>query len=862
MSPLRPVFQALAALALWMAVAPALADQYRSEQRVVQTPTQPAQKEDPQKLLQTTTDPYGKALLLRDLAAQAAQRHDYTKAAQYLEQALKQNALSGPAAEQIKNDLAQLYMSGDDLKKMVPQLEAQVKSGQGSPQMFAALASAYISQKRYQEAVPLLQKAGADKPNADLSWRRALAAAYIGAGREREALPMLEQLLKEDPRNGDDWMRLAALQLKFGNKARAAATMELASRLGFLKTPEDRMRLVALTAQIGAPFEAGSLLQSLIERQQVPDNTANRKTLAQLWLAAREHSLALPALQALIKVEPSATMYQQLAQLHMDRDEYREAAQALQQAAQLGKPSGKTWLALGFAEYQQADINGALDAFRQADKLVDGRPAAAQWIRYLESGKAREQALQAATERSRHESEEVQLSGRLSGDSVSVGADGASSAGSGAAAGVATVASGKQTPVGADAGGNADGSIPAWTGGLQRGQWPAAFRSGQRLADPYASDKPLFTITASNLGQYRSRLSAGHLALFAKYPDYRMPVYPSRRSVAYPQAIYAASAANLGKARLAGSDELTGARLGVPFPRPQSGVEVMWNHRTRFRGDSVLTQSTQAIVQPGSTPAYLKQTERVLFRYGNTRAPSDLASDNILLYYLTWFGKSRNDVDFVALIHETANSVKQPRNLWVIPPGVPKLFRLPPIGYDQPFPGSDGLMFIDMLDMYNGAFDRYVWKLAGKREMYIPYNSYRLSDGRYRYAQLLGPKFLNPDGVRYELHRVWMIEATERGGQKHSFGTRIFYVDEDSWNIVLVENQDHGGQLWRFQEGHLLPAYDSLSANCAPVVTYDLKDGRYFINRLLGEDPPTQFDVPMDKSEFIPANVRARYGRF
>ena len=854
-----PIRAALAALLL-LPTTPVLADQYRSEQRIVETPVQTDKREDPQQLLRITTDPYAKALLLRDLAAQAVQKNDYAKATRYLEQALAQNALSGPAATQMKNDLAQLYMASGDLKKMQPRLEAQVKGGRASPQMLAALASVYLEQKRYQDALSLLQKAGADKPGADISWRRALAAAYIGSGRERDALPLLERLLKEDPGNRDDWLRLAALQLKFGDKARAAAVMELANRLGFLKTADERLRLVTLTAQIGAPFEAGSLLQSLIERKQVADDTASRKLLAQLWLAAREDSLALPALQALVKTAPSAALYGQLAQLHLDRDEYGAAAQALQQAIALGKPDdksrGKTWLALGFAQYQQADVDSALASFREADKLADSHASASEWIKYLESGKAREQALQAANERSRRDDDQVQLSGRLSGDAVALG--------SGAAPqGVAAVASGKLTPIGADASGNADGTIPAWSGGLQRAQWPASFHAGKRLADPFPDDKPLFTITAANLAQYRSRLSAGHLALFAKYPDYRMPVYASRRSVAYPQAIYDASRANVGRAKLSGSDELSGAHLGVPFPQPQSGVEIMWNHRTRYRGNTLVTQSTQAVVRPNdATPTYLKQTERILFRYGNTRDPSNLTDDNILLYYLTWFGKTRGDVDFVALVHETANSLKQPRGIWVIPPGVPKMFRVPPVGYDQPFPGSEGLMFLDMIDMYNGAFDRYVWKLVGKRELYIPYNSYRLSDGRYKYAQLLTPKFFNPAGTRYELHRVWQIEATERGGKRHSFGKRTFYVDEDSWNVVLVENDDRDGRLWRFQEGHLLPSYDAQAANCAPVVTYDFKDGRYFVNRLFGEDPPAQFDVPMRASDFTPNTVRVRYGRF
>ncbi|NKF23788.1 DUF1329 domain-containing protein [Solimonas marina] len=831
------------------------ADQYRSEQRIVEQAPAQQKPEDPQKLLQITTDPYAKALLLRDLAAQAVQKHDYQQAAQYLEQALGQHALSGPAAAQMRNDLSQLYMSSGDVQKMVPQLEAQVKSGQASPQALAALGAAYVNQKRYADAANLLQKAGADKPGADPGWRRALAAAYIGSGRDREALPLLEQLLKQDPSHREDWMRLAAVQLKADRRDDAAVTMELANRLGFLKSADEQLKLVTLTAQIGAPFEAGSLLKSLIERKAVADNTANRKLLAQLWLAAREDSLALPALQAVVGQSPSVALYQQIAQLQMDRDDYAAAAAALQQVIKLGKPDGKTWLALGFAQYQQADVEAALQSFQSAQKLADTREAASKWVQYLESGRAREQALSAAADRAHRAQQDVQLSDRFDG-SVALASGGTSSA-------VAAGASGQLTPIGADAAGNAAGTIPAWTGGLQHAQWPKSFRAGQRLADPYPDDKPLFVITRANLAQYRPYLSRGHLELFAKYPDYRMPVYRTRRSVAYPQAIYDASQANIGHAKLTGSDELTGAHLGVPFPKPQSGVEIMWNHRTRFRGNSLVTQSTQAIVQPsGSVPEMLKQTERVLFRYANTQDPIDLTHDNTLLYYLTWFGKTRNDIDFVALVHETANSVKQPRNIWVIPPGIPKMFRIPPVGYDQPFPGSGGLMFIDMLDMYNGAFDRYVWKLAGKRELYIPYNSYRLSDGRYSYSQLLTPKFFNPEGTRYELHRVWVIEATERGGTHHAFGKRTFYVDEDSWNVVLVENEDHQGNLWRFQEGHLLPDYAAQTANCAPVVTYDFKDGRYFVNRLLGQDPPAEVDVPMRKSDFMPSAVRARYGRF
>jgi hypothetical protein len=164
--------------------------------------------------------------------------------------------------------------------------------------------------------------------------------------------------------------------------------------------------------------------------------------------------------------------------------------------------------------------------------------------------------------------------------------------------------------------------------------------------------------------------------------------------------------------------------------------------------------------------------------------------------------------------------------------------------------------------MYNGPFDRYVWKLIGKRELYIPYNEYRLSDGSIKYAQLLRPGHIDQAPTRYELHRVWVVEATLRPGNNHSFGKRLYYVDEDSWNVVLVVNCDHQGNPWRFQEGHLLANYDVQTANAVPVVTYDLKDGRYFANRLYAEDPPPQYNLPMKEGDFTPATVLGRYVHF
>lgn len=834
----------------------ASAEQYRSEVRELDSAPQQSLPQDPQKQLQITTDPYAKALLLRDLAAKAVQKKDYAQASKYLEQAIAQNALSGIAAEQMKRDLSQLALASGDLKKVLPQLEAQVRAGNPPMETLIAVGAAYVEAKRYKEAVPLLQKGIAMSKKPDPSWRRALVAALFGSGREKEALPLLEQTLKEDPTKRDDWLRLAALQQKFGSKERAQAVLEIAGRLGFLTSPEDRMRLVGLTAQIGAPFEAASLMQPWLQSGVFKQDAANWKMLAGLWIAARESTPAIAALEKALGYGPDSLLYRQLAQLRMDREEYAEAADALEKSmARSGNRDGNVLMTLALARYQQADTEGAIAAFSEAAQFAASKKLAGEWLKYLQSAQAREQALAAATQRRAREDGGIQMSSKFGGEAVTL------TAGEQRSVTIADSGGEPYTPIGADRPGNADGSIPAWTGGLPRSAWPAQFKPGGRLVDPYPGDKPLFTITAANAAQYGSRLTASHRALLAKYPGYKLPVYPTRRSVAYPQAIYDATKANAGKARLLGSDSLENARLGFPFPRPQSGVEVMWNHRTRYRGDTVQVQTTQAIVSPSGKPQLFTQNERVFFRYGNVKDPVDISKKNILLYYLTWFGRKGSGTDFTVLVHETANSEKDGRGIWVLPTQIPKMFRIPPVGYDQPFPGSDGLMFVDMIDMYNGAFDRYVWKLTGKRELYIPYNSYRLSDGSMKNASLLRPGHFNQDQTRYELHRVWVIEAVEREGKRHSFGKRLFYVDEDSWNIVLVENFDRSGKPWRFQEGHLAAAYDAQFANTTPVITYDLQDGRYFANRLTSEDPPAQYGLTMREAEFLPASVKARYSR-
>jgi hypothetical protein len=280
------------------------------------------------------------------------------------------------------------------------------------------------------------------------------------------------------------------------------------------------------------------------------------------------------------------------------------------------------------------------------------------------------------------------------------------------------------TPIGAEKAGNADGSIPAWNGGLT--QPPAGYKgTGTRYINPFPEDKPAFTITKANLAQYQSRLSAGQLALFEKFPDsYKMPVYNTRRTFANPQFIYDATLKNAANATLEGNGEaLAGASVGIPFPIPKNGHEVIWNHKVRFRDVSLVRWNNQFAVTTGGDFNGVKIREDVKFTYSEPGATPE-SLNNVLFYFLQVTTAPPRLAGTILLVHETMDQVKEARRAWQYNPGQKRLRRAPNVGYDNPGTASDGLRTNDQTDTYNGAMDRYDWKLLGKQEMYVPANSY------------------------------------------------------------------------------------------------------------------------------------------
>ncbi len=298
---------------------------------------------------------------------------------------------------------------------------------------------------------------------------------------------------------------------------------------------------------------------------------------------------------------------------------------------------------------------------------------------------------------------------------------------------------------------------------------------------------------------------------------------------------------------------------GVPFPIPQNGLEAIWNHLLRYRGDSVWRVVGQAVPTAGGDYTLVRLVENALWAYHQPGATID-SIDNKLVYFLQEITAPPRGAGNIVLVHETLNQTVEPRKAWVYNPGRRRVRRVPEIGYDNPGTASEGQRTADQKDMYNGAPDRYDWELVGRRELYIPYNSYVLHSSDTQVADIVQPGHINPDLTRYELHRVWEVEATLKDNTNHIYGRRTFYLDEDSWQASVIDLYDGRGELWRVSEAHLINFYEVPMIWDTVLTVYDLQNGRYIVDGLDNQDEPYRFDQPMSLELFTPETLR-RKGR-
>lgn len=391
----------------------------------------------------------------------------------------------------------------------------------------------------------------------------------------------------------------------------------------------------------------------------------------------------------------------------------------------------------------------------------------------------------------------------------------------------------KYTCSGAERAGSA-GGVAAYSG-KWLDSWPGMVNAKGYDPGPYAAEKPLYVVSADNMAQHVDKLSEGQKALLKKYPKtFRMPVYASHRDFRLPDWACAVIRKNAANAQLVhdglGTQATTGA---IAFPFPQSGLEAIWNVILGHGPANETATIDIADVFANGRIAWGKQRYMTLSPYADPGRRTS-TQDSIAAYFFDETLLPERDKGGIGVGFQPTDFKDGSTQVWAYSPGTRRMRQAPDINFDYLTPPS-GLRTVDDDGLFNGSPARYDWKLVGKREMLVPYNDFRVNDTALKYKDLLTPDTLNPEVLRYELHRVWVIEATLKSGFRHIYGRRVIYADEDSWRGLWADNYDKRGQLWRV--GYVIYRYapDAQALHRGVSVYHDLVANAYEAGYLVNE---------------------------
>lgn len=420
------------------------------------------------------------------------------------------------------------------------------------------------------------------------------------------------------------------------------------------------------------------------------------------------------------------------------------------------------------------------------------------------------------------------------------------------------------TCTGAEAAGNADGTIPPFSG-KWLGTPPGIEYTpnvGQHPVDPYANEKPKFVINGQNWKNYADKLTVGQKAMFERYSStFQIPVYEGRRDFRYPDEICEVVKKNAAEAELI--DEgfgYTGYKGGVAFPIPDVNqpMQVLANHNFPFRAFTYHTLRDIADVSSSGGISWGRANNKGL---NVTNSPDEIGKpfEGVMAYGVTATLLPIRSKGSATVTSEPVNFKRGNRLAWNYNPGTRRVRQLPEYGFDTPLAGTSGKLTIDSDRLMNGSPERYTWHLQDKKEIYIPANAYKVHANTVKYADLLTPTgHANPDFMRYELRRVWVLEGRLKEGYRHKYGRRTMYIDEDTWHGVMADYYDTRDELVQHAFINYYYAFDMNAWQAGSSFYHDLTTGGYVGYNLFQEREkgPVLNKGNFTKDDFSPAALR------
>ena len=417
------------------------------------------------------------------------------------------------------------------------------------------------------------------------------------------------------------------------------------------------------------------------------------------------------------------------------------------------------------------------------------------------------------------------------------------------------------TCMGAEKAGSESG-VAEFTGKFM-GEWPGMKNKYGYEPGPYADEKPQFKITAENMAQYADKLTEGQKALLKLYPKhYWINVYPSHRDFTFQPFVCETVKKNAVEAEVVHDGlGIKGTSGAHPFPFPQSGLEAIWNAINPHRAHTEKAICDIADVYANGSIAWGRNKFQTMNPGLDPKKRSSF-QDKISAYFYTSYLLPERDKGFTAVGYQPNDFTKEGTMSWQYLPGLRRVRQAPEVGFDYPVPPA-GLRTVDDDYVFNGSPERYTWKLIGKKEFYLPYHNFKINSPDVKYKDLIKVGgTVNPEHVRYELHRFWVIEGTLKQGMRHIYTKRTIYADEDTWLAMWADNFDGRGQLWRTATVGYFYSQESKTFHRGASIYHDLTSKAYEAGYLTNEAGPNwwRLNQPMTPAMFSP-EAAARGGR-
>lgn len=382
-------------------------------------------------------------------AQEAIDAKDYATAKEVLNEMLERSGrLNGNEIGQVNNMLGFVHFSEENYAAAIQAYEKVLAQGEDIPeglevQTLYTLAQLSFVNEQYQQALDYMETwiGKADNPGAEPhifmgqvyyqmenfpaatqqieqgiriarerdiqikeNWWALLNFLYFEQENWPRVLETLEILVRDFPKR-EYWIRLAGIHGQEGNTDESLWTYEAADVGGYLTQQSDLTNYAGLLMQAEVPWRAARVLEEGFEEGVIERTDKTLQSLGQAWQLAQETDKAIPVYQEAAELSDEGKIYERLAQLYLDSDQYDNCVSAANNALEKGglRAEQSMYVVRGMCQFNQDELAEARRSFvacrnesRRAEDDANQR-ICQQWITYIDREQQRLQQIQQAS---------------------------------------------------------------------------------------------------------------------------------------------------------------------------------------------------------------------------------------------------------------------------------------------------------------------------------------------------------------------------------------------------------------------------------------------------------------------------------